>query len=124
MDVEYFDAIYVSIGNSDNELTQREWSSFCDEVLQVVKDYRPYDIYGVWFSLPDARHQNACVAFSRATKLRQQTYGIAYATLKSSLDKLAVKYRQTSIAVVAGKAEFVGPGMFGNARRNETQKGS
>jgi hypothetical protein len=39
--------VYVSIGNSDDKLTQREWSMFClavDEALSLTPKH------GVWFS--------------------------------------------------------------------------
>jgi|ERR1700733_9944099 len=48
--------VYISIGNSDNKLTQSQWSEFCYTVSEVLDCQR----HGEWFSLPNAPFQNAC----------------------------------------------------------------
>lgn len=50
--------VYISIGNSDNKLTQVEWSEFCLTISCSLKIFSHF--HGVWFSLPDSPFQNAC----------------------------------------------------------------
>jgi hypothetical protein len=50
--------VYISIGNSDDKLTQREWSRYviaiAAEVVSIGK------LHGTWFSAPATPWQNAC----------------------------------------------------------------
>lgn len=92
--------VYVSIGNSDDELSQREWSNFCLAVNEAVFDQAPA-VHGRWFSDPSSPWQNSCWCI-------ELDEGDAR-VLKPLLAKLAGKYRQDSIAwAEAPVTEFIG----------------
>jgi hypothetical protein len=50
--------VYISIGNSDNKLTQSQWSEFCYIVSNTLG--HNCQRHGEWFSLPNSPFQNAC----------------------------------------------------------------
>src|SRR5687768_6435898 len=49
---------YVCIGNSDDKLSQREWSNFIDDVDEFCEV--GFHTHGRWFSAPDVQWQSAC----------------------------------------------------------------
>lgn len=51
--------VYVSIGNSDDHLTQADWSSYVQVVRNLLRQ-RADQVHGEWYSAPDAAYQNAC----------------------------------------------------------------
>jgi hypothetical protein len=51
--------VYISIGNSDDKLTQKEWSNFVADVDDVIEEAAT-QVHGRWFSQSDAEWQNAC----------------------------------------------------------------
>lgn len=53
--------VYVSIGNSDDKLTQARWHEFADLFVSIMRAHA-VQIFGIWYSRPDAPFQNACVA--------------------------------------------------------------
>jgi len=55
--------VYISIGNSDDKLTQSEWADFQDYVHNIINDavvYTDAVVHGRWVSLPTDPWQNAC----------------------------------------------------------------
>ena len=80
---------YVSIGNSDDKLTQQEWSEYSHAVDGLLRMHGK--LHGAWFSLPDSGYQNACwcVEFS---EFGQGT------DFRADLKDLARFYGQDSIA--------------------------
>lgn len=91
--------VLVSIGNSDDRLTQREWAAYHEDVDRLVR--RNADIvHGAWVSLPTAPWQNAAWAFDLAN-------GLAATSLRVSLRLVAEEYRQESIAWMQGYTEFL-----------------
>ena len=92
--------VYVSIGNSDDKLTQARWSEFHGKVNEAVRD-RARSVFGDWASIPTDPWQNSCIAF-----------GIDYDDvpfLKSELRELAATVGQDSIAWAEARlTEFVG----------------
>lgn len=91
--------VYVSIGNSDDKLTQLDWYRFVN-LLQGAVRLESSQVYGVWFSEPASQYQNMCMAAEvdkrSMTKLRKRLAG------------LAADFRQDSIALaVATTTEFV-----------------
>lgn len=90
--------VYVSIGNSDDKLGQAEWSRFwveTDSLIQVKAER----VHGQWLSSPTAPFQNACWCFAVAlTNVR---------ALRLGLTRLAIRYRQNSIAWAAAEEDFV-----------------
>lgn len=91
---------YVSIGNSDDRLTQREWSWFIASTQRELQER--WQIHGCWYSAPDSEWQNAnwCIELN-------DVWGIA--KLKELLRELAKAFRQDSIALAVAMPEFVEP---------------
>lgn len=88
--------VYVSIGNSDDKLTQTEWSRFYDAVNRAIFDVVKYQgarIHGTWLSLPHEPWQNACWCFDAHDDLFDHV-----AELREQLRELATEFRQDSIA--------------------------
>lgn len=95
--------VLISIGNSDDKLSQAEWSEFIYEVRRILNSYDRENaliIHGEWFSAPDSPYQNAnwCVEFPPDGN----TYG-----LRRNLTDLRKRYRQDSIAWTQGPVEFI-----------------
>lgn len=92
--------VYVSVGNSDDRLSQLHWAEFVDEVADVLSDVE-IELHGAWFSLPDARWQNACWCVEIDDRDAADT--------KDRLAVLAERYQQDSIAWAVAETEFVKP---------------
>jgi hypothetical protein len=82
--------VYVSIGNSDDKLGQREWSEYVGQVAAIVDRYAT-QLYGWWFSACDAPWQNAVAAF-------RLPLGKAYTDIRTELNKVRADFRQDSVA--------------------------
>jgi hypothetical protein len=93
----------VQIGNSDDKLTQREWSQFVLEVGNVI-DSNGCHRHFSGGSSPKSPWQNYCYVFEAGEPLNQRF-------LKLKLAVLAGKYRQDSIAMTIGPTEFIVPGL-------------
>jgi hypothetical protein len=91
--------VYVSIGNSDDKLTQAEWSEFCTRTLGFLQG-EASRVHAVWYSRPDAPFQNAAICFE--VDLEQQEEPI-----KGVLRQLAAAYDQDSIAWAIAQTEFL-----------------
>lgn len=109
---------YISIGNTDDKLTQLEWSKFVADTRQVI-DYticgtgpeHPWGkVHGAWFSAPSDPWQNACWCVELddgGPDFRRTPAEI----LKGRLAGVATEYRQNSIAwAVAPNTEFLSGG--------------
>ncbi len=83
--------VYVSIGNSDDKLTQVEWAGFVAEVKDLVAEHAG-QVYGQWFSVPDGPYQNMVCAFELDVR---EVDGV-----KAELVALRGAYRQDSVAWV------------------------
>lgn len=94
--------ILISIGNSDDKLTQHEWAMFIDRVRALVK-WDALQIHGEWFSAPDSPWQNAnwCVEITAAE------WGNVRALLRQDLREIAGAFGQDSIAWTEGEVEFL-----------------
>lgn len=91
--------VYVSYGNSDDKLTQKEWSDLCIKVHMAVNSWGS-EVHGVWTSHADASYQNACICFD----IRE---GVWAQELKSRLMQLATDYRQDSIVWAEATTTFL-----------------
>jgi len=73
--------VYVSIGNSDNKLTQVQWAQFCQRVVEYIQT-RANAVFGEWYSKSDSRWQNAVICFEvfphQATVIQEMLRSIAY----------------------------------------------
>lgn len=72
--------VYVTIGNTDHKLSQRQWSAFWAKVDAVLRSYA-LEVHGAWLSASSSEHQNACwciVMLERdATQLRADLVDVA-----------------------------------------------
>ena len=90
---------YTSIGNSDDKLSQREWSAFTVQLVAAIR--RRGSVHGIWYSSPNSEYQNACVCF-------EVDEGPAVEEITVALAQLAETYRQDSIALATAETRFVG----------------
>jgi hypothetical protein len=88
----------VCIGNTDNKLTQQEWSDFCGSVSADVGMFAT-EVFFKGFSNPDSMYQNACWVFSI---LPNRISG-----LQANLKHVRSVYKQDSVAFVIGSTEFI-----------------
>jgi hypothetical protein len=93
--------VYISIGNSDDKLSQRHWSDFVRDVHTAITEHAE-KMHGAWFSASESPYQNACwcveVSSDRA------------GNLKTQLAVFAEFYGQDSIAyAVVHFTEFIQP---------------
>lgn len=91
--------VYISIGNSDDRLTQRQWAGAIHSiggVLQVWSD----KIHGFWLTPTDSPYQGACWCIDI---LLDKCDG-----LKSQLRHEAYAWKQDSIAWAPAITQFLG----------------
>lgn len=90
--------VYISIGNSDDKLTQAEWASFYRDTCLNIRDFAG-QVHGQWVSEPASAWQNACwcIEITEENAL----------TLRAYLLDVAEKYRQDSIAWAVATTEFL-----------------
>lgn len=90
--------VYVSIGNSDDRLTQSEWAAFAQEVQGRVS-LDASQVHGYWASSPVSPWQNACICADIPDAIAP--------TLKKELALIGRRYRQQSIAWAVAETEFI-----------------
>lgn len=91
--------IHVSIGNSDDKLSQSRWSMFCSLVDRAIND-NCEEIHGRFYSPSSARYQNACWAFTLPDMSGR-------GTLMTILSQLAEQFDQESIAWNESETKFI-----------------
>lgn len=90
--------VYVSIGNSDDKLSQIFWAQFVRELRSYLRTQTD-KIHGEWYSASDSEYQNACFCIeSKAGDMKG---------LKEQLVRLKKYYNQESIAWVVAETEFL-----------------
>ena len=100
--------VTIQIGNSDDKLTQKQWSSFMQDVEEAIEDV-DRDTFGkVEQHFSGCSHsiawwQNACwvVAIEDVESIEK---------LKAALRRLARSYHQDSIAMTIGTTVFLAAG--------------
>lgn len=80
--------VYVSIGNSDDKLTQAEWSNYVQVTRNLLR-LRAREIHGEWYSATDSGYQNACFCVA---------LGDDADLIRKSLAELRAAWRQDSVA--------------------------
>lgn len=95
--------VYVSIGNSDDKLSQAEWAAFYRDVCLAIRfesdiHGKPV-IHGQWVSEPASAWQNACWCVELNFRLQHR--------LRQVLSLIAREYRQDTIAWAEAKTEFI-----------------
>lgn len=91
--------VYISIGNSDDKLTQAAWAQFYRVVNLNLRDHATA-VHGQWVSEPASSWQNACWCI----ELTERSVPV----LKETLAKIAGEYAQDSIAWAEATTEFIG----------------
>lgn len=90
--------VTVQIGNSDDKLTQAQWSYYVDRIYKKVNEYaKEIHFFGGspnWFAW-----QNACFVFETDRKF--------YASLCTGLKSIREDFEQDSIAIMRGDTEFI-----------------
>lgn len=100
--------VYITIGNSDDKLSQHEWSAFAvavDRAFEHAARYEGSRVHGRWYALPHEPWQNACwcIEFTEPEAMAD-----AILRLRAELRRLAELFRQDSIAwAVAPTTEFL-----------------
>ena len=95
--------VYVTIGNSDDKLSQQQWSQFHRDVDRVIRKWG-HVIHGQWVSESTSAYQNACWCFEGLLSefVRRE--------MTADLRSLAVQYNQDSIAWAEVRdVTFLGP---------------
>lgn len=92
---------YISIGNSDDKLTQAEWMWFWRRTNKTIR-IQADTVHGSWLSPANDEWQNACWCI-------EATEGNAK-NLRGYLANLCKEFRQDSIAwAKVSKTDFIGP---------------
>jgi len=91
--------VYISIGNSDDKLTQAEWAEFVTQVGGQINAWAS-EVHGKWFSSPDSPWQNACWC----VELKDETYAF---DVRDALTKVRQHFQQDSIAWAVAETEFI-----------------
>lgn len=90
--------ICIQIGNSDDKLTQVEWSEFAESTHRLIDGYSD-EIHFSGASWNCAPWQNAC--WVAVINLKNLT------PLKNQLKMLRKKYKQDSVAFIEGDTDFI-----------------
>ena len=98
--------ITVQIGNSDDKLSQSEWSQFTSKIMYEI-EINASEIHFSGSSDPLAAWQNAAFVFCIRDYGFMGNDRFFIDNLKSVLSKIAKLYRQDSIAWTEGETEFV-----------------
>jgi hypothetical protein len=100
--------VYISIGNSDDKLSQTDWSSYVldvDRAFEAAVRYEGARVHGRWYSLPTEPWQNACWCAEWHEDL-----ALVVEALRRKLQRVAADYQQESIAWAVAETEFIRPG--------------
>lgn len=89
----------IIIGNSDDKLTQREWSQYVTDVTEFLT-HDVVDVHFLGYSPSPAPWQNACWV----VEISEESWLLA---AKSGLRRIASVHRQDSIALIVGETEFL-----------------
>lgn len=90
---------YVTIGNSDDKLSQEAWSEFIDTTIHTI-DTLTTGWEGQWYSSPISEFRNACFAFHLEDEA-------AFEELKMDLNELREHFNQDSITLATAEVEFI-----------------
>lgn len=89
--------IYVSIGNSDDKLTQKDWASFLSCIDLIIQRFAD-EVHGSWVSLSTSEFQNACWCFELETESVNKRTGKTFEEeVREKLVVSATEFKQESI---------------------------
>ena len=96
--------IIIQIGNTDNKLTQQDWSRYVGEVKSLIENAVLIsdggEIHGTFYSHSDAPWQNACFVIDMDDEKRKEQ-------MKDRLVDIGDSYLQDSTAWTEGTTEFL-----------------
>lgn len=92
--------ITVQIGNSDDHLSQKEWSEFVIWIDSEIRQ-RAAKIFFFGTAIPVSPYQNACWVFDIDISLQD------YTVLKIMLKNVKEYYHQNSVAFTVGDTIFL-----------------
>jgi hypothetical protein len=92
--------VYLSIGNSDDKLSQKEWSQFNVAIMARIKPLATV-VHGEWSSAPWSAYQNACWCLEFAAGSAELTEA------REVLAEIRDEFRQDSIAWATAETEFI-----------------
>lgn len=90
--------ITIGIGNSDDKLTQLEWSSFIQSINAIVEK-NAHEVHFTGFSIPTAIWQNACWVFEVSDERVEK--------IKAEIHKVRRGFRQDAVAWIEGTTERI-----------------
>lgn len=90
--------VNIAIGNTDDKLTQFEWSQFWRSVDDVVRRYANV-VHGAFLSTPNSQYQNASWTF--------EINDVQAKNLRVWLTTIRKHYNQDSVAWLQGETEFI-----------------
>jgi hypothetical protein len=90
--------VSIQIGNSDNKLSQLEWSEYVREIRDLVEEFS-MEVHFMGGSDSSSPYQNYCFVFTISDNDKDNMIS----------DLIAVKndYIQDSIAMIVGSTEFI-----------------
>lgn len=91
--------VYISIGNSDDKLTQVEWSKFLLDIADEVASLASR-IHGSWLSHAAMPWQNACWCLEFDNEAAMEA-------AKDAAAKVRKRWRQDSVAWAVAETEFI-----------------
>jgi hypothetical protein len=91
--------VYISIGNSDDKLSQVEWSKFVVGISAEVVSLAT-QTHGAWFSHPAVPWQNACWCVEFASEAQEMT-------AKETAAEIGRRFGQESVAWATAQTEFI-----------------
>jgi hypothetical protein len=90
--------VTVQLGNTDNKLTQQEWSSFITSVRVCLTAFN-VTTHFQGGTREDAPYQNFCIVFNAKPE--------TLPTLKHQVCMVGASFRQNSVAWTEGVTEFI-----------------
>jgi hypothetical protein len=93
--------VYISIGNSDDKLTQSDWAAYYSNTAVAIQRAAT-TLHGQWVSEPASAWQNACWC----VEINKDSAEL----LKLRLAEIAHDYRQESVAWAVAETEFITTG--------------
>lgn len=92
------ETVVIQIGNSDNKLSQADWSQFIFEAKLVI-ERNVHEVHFFGGSAIDSPWQNACWVCEVLKGFKPQ--------LESELTECRKSYGQDSVAITCGETRFI-----------------
>lgn len=99
-------SVFVSIGNSDDALTQLRWSQYVTGVDSLFREWladNELHVHGFWLSESSSEYQNA----GWALELKITPDSEAAGELKAALTEIREHFSQDSLVWAVAETEFI-----------------